>query len=80
VIGGHCVVDVYRRVSHRVVTFICRLWKPPCAGEVLPKFFVDKLVYVFAEIFLTVAGLLAPRRVATAPTRHSSASYTPPSP
>ena len=76
----HSVVDIPVNISHRAATFICRFWKPPRAGEVLPKFFIDRLVYFFAEVFLAVAGLPAPRRVATAPTRHSPASLTPPSP
>jgi hypothetical protein len=44
-IDEHRVIDVYLRVSHHVVTFVCRLWKPLRAGEVLPNFFVDMLVY-----------------------------------
>jgi hypothetical protein len=64
-------------VSHRAVIFICRFWKPPGAGEVLSKVFIDKLVYFSVEVFLAVAGLHAPRRVATAPTRHNTASLTP---
>jgi hypothetical protein len=79
-IVGHRAVDICVDVSHCVVSFICRFWKPPCAGEVLPKFFIDRLVYLFAEVFLAVAGLPAPRRVATASTRHSPASLTPPPP
>jgi hypothetical protein len=79
-IVGHRAVDICVDVSHCVVSFICRFWKPPRAGEVLPKFFNDRLVYLFAEVFLAVAGLPAPRRVATAPTRHSPASLTPPPP
>jgi hypothetical protein len=39
VIGGHRVVDICMDVSHRVVSFICRFWKPPRAREVLPIFF-----------------------------------------
>jgi hypothetical protein len=35
-------------VSHRAVSF-CRFWKPPRAEEVLPNFFVDRLVVFFAE-------------------------------
>jgi hypothetical protein len=76
-IVGHRAVDICVDVSHCVVIFICRFWKPPRAGEVLPNFFIDRLVYFFAEVFLAVAGLPAPRRVATAPTRHSTASLTP---
>jgi hypothetical protein len=45
--------------------------------------FFDMLVYFFTEkilVFLATAGLPAPRRIATAPTRHSPASLTPPPP
>jgi hypothetical protein len=45
VIGGHLVV-LYVRASDRVVTSICKFWKPPRAGEVLPIFFVDGLVFI----------------------------------
>ena len=79
-IVGHRAVDICVNVSHRAVNFICRFWKPPRAGEVLPNFFVDILGYFFAEVFLAAAGLPAPRRVATAPTHHSTASLTPPPP
>jgi hypothetical protein len=72
-----CAPGIRVNVSHRAVTFICRFWKPPRAGEVLPNFFVDRLVYFFAEVFLAAAGL---PRVATAPTRHSPTSLTPPPP
>jgi hypothetical protein len=34
---------VYLRVSHSANTFICRFWKTPRAGEVLPKFSIDRL-------------------------------------
>jgi hypothetical protein len=71
---------VYVRVSHRAVTFICRFSKPPRTGEVLPNVFVDVLVYFFAEVFLDIAGLPAPRHVTTTQTRHSPGSLTPPSP
>jgi hypothetical protein len=72
---------LYVCVSYRVVTFIYRFWKPPRAGKVLPKFFVDKLVFIFSEeVFLAVAGLPVPRCVSTAPTCHSLASLTSPPP
>jgi hypothetical protein len=61
-------------VSHHAVIFICRFCKPPGAGEVLPKVFIDKLLYFSAEVFLAAAGLPALRRVATAPTSQSLAS------
>jgi hypothetical protein len=83
----------YMNVGHRAVVF-CRYSKPPRAGEVLPKFLIDSIIFIsfFAEksplkrsrstpiVFLDVAGLPAPRRLATAPTRHGSASLTPPAP
>jgi hypothetical protein len=34
---------VYLCVGHNADTFICRFWKPPRAGEVLPKFSFDRL-------------------------------------
>jgi hypothetical protein len=58
VIFDHHAVDMCVNVSHHDVSFICRFWKPPGAGEVLPKFFVDKFVFFFAEkvvVFLAVA-------------------------
>jgi hypothetical protein len=30
-------------VIHCADTFICKFWKPPHAGEVLPKFSIDRL-------------------------------------
>jgi hypothetical protein len=45
VVVGHRVVDAYVGISHRVVSLIFRFWKPPRAGEVLPKFFVDRFVF-----------------------------------
>jgi hypothetical protein len=62
------------RVSHRVVRSICRFCKPPRTGEVLPILF-DMLVYFFVEVFLAIASLPTPRRVATAPTRHLHPRY-----
>jgi hypothetical protein len=48
--------------DHRAVTFICRFWKPPCAGRCY-RFFVDRLVFFFfAEVFLAIASLSAPLR------------------
>ena len=37
-IVGHRAVELCVDVSHRADNFICRIWKPPRAGEVLPKF------------------------------------------
>jgi hypothetical protein len=39
-IVGHCPVDIFVDVSHHAANFICRFWKPPRAGEVLPNFFL----------------------------------------
>jgi hypothetical protein len=44
VIAGHRVVELCMEVSHRADTFICRILKPPRAGEVLPKFSVARLL------------------------------------
>jgi hypothetical protein len=44
VIAGHRVVEIYVVVSHRADTFICRFYKPPHAGEVLPKFSIARLM------------------------------------
>jgi hypothetical protein len=74
VIVGHNIVVIYVNISHRDVTFICKFWKPHLVGVVLPT----DLCLFFAEVFLTVVGLPAPSRVATASTRHSLASLTPP--
>jgi hypothetical protein len=70
VIVGHRVVEICVDVSHRAATFICRFWKPPLAGEVLPKFSIDRLLLnFFVEVFLAAAQEPAPQRVITAPTR-----------
>ena len=71
----------------------CRFLKPPRAGEVLPKFsIVTNLLPFYAGggpgggtlvtpiVFVGIADLPAPRRGATAPTRHSPASLTSPAP
>jgi hypothetical protein len=44
VIVGHRVVELCVHVSHRADSFICRISKPPRAGEVLPKFSVARLL------------------------------------
>jgi hypothetical protein len=44
VIVGHHVVELLVEDSHRADTFICRISKPPRAGEVLPKFSVTRLL------------------------------------
>jgi hypothetical protein len=83
----------YVNVGHHAVVF-CRYSKTPRAGEVLPKFLINSIIFsfFFAEksplkwsrstsiVFLDVAGLPALRRLATAPTRHGFAILTPPAP
>jgi hypothetical protein len=44
VIIGHRAVDICVDVSHRADTFIYRISKLPHAGEVLPKFSIDRLL------------------------------------
>ena len=44
VIVGHRAVELCVYVSHRADSFICRILKPPRAGEVLPKFFGARLL------------------------------------
>ena len=43
-IAGHRAVELLVEDSHRADTFICRISKPPRAGEVLPKFSVARLL------------------------------------
>ena len=43
-ISGHRVVELCVEDSHRAESFICRISKPPRAGEVLPKFSVARLL------------------------------------
>jgi hypothetical protein len=43
-IAGHRAVELCVEVSHRADNFICRISKPPCAGKVLPKFSVARLL------------------------------------
>ena len=44
VIAGHRAVELCVEDSHRADSFICRISKPPRAGEVLPKFSVARLL------------------------------------
>jgi hypothetical protein len=44
VIVGHHAIELCVDVIHRADTFICRISKPPHAGEVLPKFSIDRLL------------------------------------
>jgi hypothetical protein len=44
VIANHRDVELCVYVSHRVDSFICRISKPPRAGEVLPKFSIVRLL------------------------------------
>jgi hypothetical protein len=47
----HSVVDIPVNISHRAATFICRFWKPPRAGEVLPIF-----LSIYVRGWRTVSG------------------------
>jgi hypothetical protein len=49
VIVGHHAINICVDVSHRAASFVCRFWKPPRVGEVLPKFFVDRLELFFCR-------------------------------
>jgi hypothetical protein len=44
VIVGHRAIEICVVVSHHADTFICRFYKPPRAGEVLPKFSIARLL------------------------------------
>ena len=51
-VGVRAVVDVDVRAVvdvgvHAVVS--CRFWKPPRAGEVLPKFSIESNLFVFLD-------------------------------
>jgi hypothetical protein len=88
------IEPLYVDVGHRAVICECRPSYRCFFGEVLPKFLIDSIIFLsfFAEksplkrsrstpiVFLSVAGLPAPRCLATAPTRHGSTILTPPSP
>ena len=43
-IAGHRAVELCVDVSHRAENLICRISKPSCAGEVLSKFSVARLL------------------------------------
>ena len=68
----------------------CRFWEPPRTGEVLPKFLTNVFLFYRAEdvrgaseeliVYVGAAGLPAPLRLATAPTRHCLATLSPPPP
>jgi hypothetical protein len=70
VIVGHRAVDICVNVSHRAVTFICRFWKPPRAGEVLSNFFVDILVYFFCRGLPSRCGSASRRHCTDPPQPH----------
>jgi hypothetical protein len=46
VIAGHRAVELCVYASHHADSFICRISKPPRAGEVLPKFSNARLLLV----------------------------------
>ena len=48
----HAVVDVGVRAVMDVgvrAVISCRIWKPPRAGEVLPKFSIESNLFVFLD-------------------------------
>jgi hypothetical protein len=45
VVVGELGVVIYVVVGDRVVVFF-RFWKPPRAGEVLPKFLIDNIIFL----------------------------------
>jgi hypothetical protein len=49
-------------------------------GRRCRNFVLTDLCFFFVEVFLAVAGLPAPRPLATAPTRHNPTSLSPPQP
>jgi hypothetical protein len=70
-------------VSSTVLLVFLQVLETSRMGEVVPNFFVDRLVIFFAEkvfVFLAAAGLPALHHVTTALTCHNPASLTPPSP
>ena len=84
--GIHVVVGLRANV-------FCRFWEPLRAGEVLPKFSMESNHLPFLcrtrtvgrhsatpIVFVGVAVLPAPRRLATAATRHRPTSLTSPTP
>jgi hypothetical protein len=40
-----CQLDIFVDVSHRAASFICRFYKHPSTGEVLPNFLLIGLSY-----------------------------------
>jgi hypothetical protein len=48
VVVKHRAINIYVVVGHRAVVS-CRFWKPHRAGEVLPKFSIDSLMFHFLE-------------------------------
>jgi hypothetical protein len=81
-------LDIYVVVGHRTVVFLQVLETSPCRGgaaEILSShYYVSFLGEGPMEgsqstpiIFLSAAGLPAPLRFTTAPTRHGPASLTP---
>jgi hypothetical protein len=84
-------LDIYVVVGHRVVVFLQVLETSPRRGSVAEILSSHYYVSFSGEnllersrsiliVFLGVAGLPTPRRLATAPTRHGPASLTPPAP
>ena len=92
---GHRAIHIYVHVGHRAVGFLASFENLTVQGSCCQNFVLIVLCFFFAEkspseqsrstsvtpiAFLAAAGLPAPRRLATAPTRHGPASLTPPPP
>ena len=67
-VGLHAVVNVVNvglralvNVGLRAVIF-CRFWKPPCTGEVLPKFSTYSVVFLVLQSRTCRRGPVVPRR------------------
>ena len=96
VLVGHRAVHIYVHVSHRAVGFLVGFGNLTVHGRGYRNFVLTVLCFFFFVekspserrqstsatpiTFLAAAGLPAPRRLATAPTRNGPASLTPPPP
>ena len=93
---GHRAIHIYVHVGHRAVGFLAGFGNLTVQGRCCQNFVLTVLCFFFFVekspsersqstsvtpiAFLAAAGLPAPRRLATAPTRHGPASLTPPPP
>ena len=69
---------VYVRVSHRAVRSICRFWKPPRTGEVLPIFLTCLFIFYREDTCLPShcgSACTASRHHCTNPPQHRHLRY-----